>query len=165
MKIKQLLRVLFFALSIVCMFVIFGFSAQDGPETSSISTEVTEVMVRVANVGKVRIDPNPTSLEFQNLHHLVRKMAHFSIYCILAFCVSGFFITFAWRRTTTIFVSVFVCFFYACMDEIHQSFVAGRGPAFTDVLIDTCGAALGIFLLFVAAHIAAKIVCAHHKTE
>lgn len=35
---------------------------------------------------------------------------------------------------------------YAVGDEVHQAFVAGRGPAATDVLIDGLGAALALLL-------------------
>jgi VanZ family protein len=33
---------------------------------------------------------------------------------------------------------------YGATDEFHQSFVPGRGPAFSDVLIDLVGASLGV---------------------
>lgn len=33
---------------------------------------------------------------------------------------------------------------YASSDEWHQSFTAGRHPAWTDVLIDTLGASVGV---------------------
>lgn len=39
-------------------------------------------------------------------------------------------------------------FAVACVDETIQCFVPGRGPAFTDVLLDTSGALTGILLLF-----------------
>lgn len=153
MTVKQCLRVLFLMLTVCCMVVIFGFSAQDGPQTSSVSTQVTQAVVSVANVGTVRIDPNPLSLPFQNVHHLVRKTAHFSIYCALAFCMCGFFVTFAWRHSRVASLTLALCFLYAGMDEIHQSFVAGRGPAFTDVLIDTGGALLGMIVLLSLANL------------
>ena len=35
---------------------------------------------------------------------------------------------------------------YSATDEFHQSFVPGRHPAITDVMIDACGAALTLFL-------------------
>jgi VanZ family protein len=35
---------------------------------------------------------------------------------------------------------------YSATDEFHQSFVPGRHPAVTDVLIDALGAALALFI-------------------
>ena len=37
---------------------------------------------------------------------------------------------------------------YAASDEIHQSFVPGRGPAVTDVLLDSAGALCGILFIW-----------------
>ena len=39
-----------------------------------------------------------------------------------------------------------LCVLYAALDELHQKFVAGRGPALTDVFIDSLGALTGIVL-------------------
>ena len=41
-------------------------------------------------------------------------------------------------------MAVFCC---ACLDEFHQLFVRGREGKFTDVLIDTAGALLGIVIV------------------
>jgi VanZ family protein len=37
---------------------------------------------------------------------------------------------------------------YSATDEFHQSFVPGRHPAMTDVLIDSLGAAFALFLAY-----------------
>ena len=37
---------------------------------------------------------------------------------------------------------------YAASDEWHQSFVPGRHPQLTDVLIDACGAATGLLIFW-----------------
>ena len=39
---------------------------------------------------------------------------------------------------------------YAISDEIHQFFVPGRSCQIKDVLIDSCGAAVGIGLVFIS---------------
>jgi VanZ family protein len=41
----------------------------------------------------------------------------------------------------------------ACVDETIQRFVPDRGPSLKDVGIDTCGVALGIFLLLSVNHL------------
>jgi len=38
-----------------------------------------------------------------------------------------------------IFIAILISMLYATSDEIHQSFVPGRTPAFTDVMIDSIG--------------------------
>jgi len=37
---------------------------------------------------------------------------------------------------------------YSASDEFHQSFVPGRNPAVMDVMIDSLGAALALFLVY-----------------
>ncbi|MBI2464928.1 VanZ family protein [Candidatus Shapirobacteria bacterium] len=38
-------------------------------------------------------------------------------------------------------------YLYAITDEIHQGFTPGRGPKFTDTLIDLAGILIGVFIL------------------
>jgi len=82
------------------------------------------------------------------VHHCVRKTAHAVEYAVL-----GFFIwrvvhsaaALASRRTAWHYrFSLLLAALYAATDETHQIFVPGRQPAVTDVLLDTCGAALGL---------------------
>ncbi|MFZ2454044.1 MAG: VanZ family protein, partial [Trichococcus flocculiformis] len=79
------------------------------------------------------------------LSYLVRKAGHFTEYLILAIL---FLRTRKERGSSgrsALYALLFV-FLYASSDEFHQSFIPGRGPAFTDVLIDTAGGLTGIIL-------------------
>lgn len=50
--------------------------------------------------------------------------------------------------------SVLVSYMYAITDEIHQNFTPGRGPKFSDTLIDLVGITLGIiFFLLIRKHL------------
>ncbi|MFN3551031.1 MAG: VanZ family protein [Endomicrobiia bacterium] len=83
------------------------------------------------------------------LDFVLRKIAHMTEYCILvilffrAFKVS---LSYENYRKKGYFLSIFLSFLYAIFDEIHQYFVPGRHFALTDILIDTVGIILGIFL-------------------
>ena len=50
-----------------------------------------------------------------------------------------------WREAV---VALLVTAAYAATDEYHQTFVPGREGCVRDVIIDTCGAAAGLFLLW-----------------
>lgn len=52
-----------------------------------------------------------------------------------------------------IIYSVLLCMLYAITDEIHQHFVPGRSCELRDVLIDTTGALLGIFISYLIMRI------------
>mgnify|MGYP001948405098 CR=1 FL=1 len=47
-----------------------------------------------------------------------------------------------------ILLSIFLAFLYACSDEVHQLFVAGRSGQVSDVLLDTIGASVGVGLYY-----------------
>ena len=48
----------------------------------------------------------------------------------------------------SIFISIIVVLLYACSDEIHQTFVAGRSGEVLDVLIDTIGGSLSTYIYY-----------------
>lgn len=47
-------------------------------------------------------------------------------------------------RGFVVAISAFACFAYAASDEFHQTFVAGRGGKFSDVMIDSIGIVLAV---------------------
>lgn len=80
-------------------------------------------------------------------HHLLRKLAHFAEFACL-----GMLLTWLTQmlRTTKWEYYVFPLLagaMVACLDEIVQIFVPGRGPGILDVGIDTLGVILGIVLI------------------
>ena len=74
------------------------------------------------------------------LHHIIRKTAHFVEYFIFSLLIlkairEG-------RRDTHLrwaLAAILIVAGYASLDEFHQSFVPGRTPAISDVLLDTTG--------------------------
>jgi VanZ family protein len=74
---------------------------------------------------------------------LVKKSGHFLVYSLLAIaCWYGF----AWQRDR-LWHAWILTFFYAVLDEFHQSFVPGRHPWWVDVAIDSLAAAF-VLLVF-----------------
>ena len=81
----------------------------------------------------------PTTLDL--LHEIIRKCAHLVNYAILGVLLfrairaphKGWAMRWA-------FWAVLIAGTYACSDEYHQSFEAGRGASAMDALLDTTGA-------------------------
>lgn len=76
-------------------------------------------------------------LEFSNF--IVRKLAHFSEFGILAVLLTVTFYSYGnspFKKTPQI---LFVCLFCACVDETIQIFTPGRAALVTDVWVDFCG--------------------------
>jgi VanZ family protein len=72
----------------------------------------------------------------------LRKAAHLVIFAVLAFLVMR-----ALGRVRTrdvLLIGFALTAVYAASDEVHQSFVVGRSPMVTDVLIDIVGVVVGI---------------------
>lgn len=78
---------------------------------------------------------------------IIRKSGHFSGYGLLGMLDAR--AARAWRGTTTrsvLFRGWAAAAAWAAVDEFHQSFSASRGSSFEDVLLDSAGAAVAIFL-------------------
>ena len=118
---------------------IFAQSAKSGEESSSDSESVVEIIENIVQ----SVVPNA-----EVSSHFVRKMAHFTEYLILGLiaaalvgCVrGGWLFAAAWGYA----------FLVANCDEfIVQRMSEGRGPQFTDVLIDSAGALVGVIFVMV----------------
>ena len=119
---KIIIRIILLILLFGTFFIIFGFSNQNGEESSGISRKVT-VMI----TDKI--------------------LAHFSIYTIVGMLLMGFFSTYQIEEMGRIYISIVIGIIYATSDEIHQAFIPNRSAQLTDVMIDTMGVLLGICLI------------------
>lgn len=96
--------------------------------------------------------PHMSAQTFETLHHIFRKCCHLTVYAVL-----GLLIFRALRHSRTDLSpwswprmggTLLIVFLYACSDEYHQSFVPTRTPLFSDVCIDTSGAAFALLVLW-----------------
>lgn len=150
----KILRVIPFITTILIMASIFMFSAQTSTESSKVSAGVTQKIVNILPSTK-KLSPARKQFKIKTLNHYIRKMAHFSIYFVLGFSAAAMFLAVkSDRRIIFIWISAVVfSMIYACTDEIHQFFVAGRGPGVRDVMIDTAGAAAGSGLFSIITYL------------
>lgn len=85
--------------------------------------------------------PSVTNHQFNLIHHLIRKTAHFTeyfIFCLLLFRgVRGE--RAGWRWTWAL-AALSIAAGYSALDEIHQAFVASRTASPWDSLLDATGA-------------------------
>jgi VanZ family protein len=87
------------------------------------------------------IYPRLTEEQFDAIHHVIRKSAHFTEYFIFYLWlyrgVRG--MRQGWRWTWGV-GAWFLAAVYACLDEVHQAFVASRTASPYDSLLDSIGA-------------------------
>jgi len=93
--------------------------------------------------------PTGTTTNFYLGDFIVKKSAHIIEYGILATLLYRALINSGVDKKKAMWLAVLIAFFYGITDEVHQSYTPGRGPKFTDVLIDAFGASLFIFGIIV----------------
>ena len=142
------LKPLSFLPAIIMMYLIFTFSSQDGVTSAQLSYKVS---YKVIETGGELLGADFEPWEIDNLatrfHGVVRKLAHMTEYFALAVAVAFPLYVYGLRGILLMLVAGFFCVAFACGDEYHQSYVAGRGPSKRDVLIDSFGVFWGIVLV------------------
>jgi VanZ family protein len=85
--------------------------------------------------------PAITRHQFEVVHHILRKSAHFTeyfVFCLLLFrAVRGARLGWHWSWGLTA-LAIAAC--YSCLDEVHQAFIASRTASPYDSLLDSIGA-------------------------
>ena len=147
MKLKiNILRIVLIAMLITILAFIFGFSSQDGEQSSSLSRKITENVTR--NIEPIqKLEPSKKEKVLGKIEHVIRKFAHFSLYTLVGILAMSLMSTYKIKQTKRIGISLGIGVLYAISDEIHQSFVPGRGPMVSDVFIDTFGVVFGIIII------------------
>lgn len=132
-------------LAVVWMCIIFSFSAQDKEESSEVSGGFS---YQIVSSTKLLFHLNLSEEQLREIANsiegFVRKAAHMTEYAILSVLLYiwiGYWDLLIWKKAL---IAVLAAALYAGSDEFHQLFVAGRAGKFSDVLIDSAGAALGV---------------------
>lgn len=126
---------------IVWMGIIFYLSHQPATSSSELSTGLTMLMINTFQSMFPLIDINISSI-----HIIIRKLAHFGAYLILAYLVMRALTHYLVLNLKMIVIALFICIIYAISDEVHQLFIDGRSGEVRDVLIDSIGAIVGIMV-------------------
>ena len=148
MHIRTFLKPLSFIPAIILMYMIFSFSAQTGDISSSVSYKASCVIVKTAdNVFDMGMDDYQISYYATKINGVTRKLAHMTEYFLLAIAVSFPLYVYGVHGILLMILAGGICIAFACGDEYHQSFVAGRLPSAKDVGIDSVGVFIGIIIV------------------
>lgn len=145
---RAMLKPLSFIPAILMMYLIYSFSAQDGKVSGNLSYKVSEIIVETANEAfELHWSAAEEAQYIERIHYPVRKLAHMTEYFLLALTVSFPLYVYRVRGIWLLLLAGTICVGFACLDEFHQSFVAGRSPSKKDVAIDSIGVMAGILLM------------------
>lgn len=128
--------------ALLWMGVIFMMSAMPGDASAETSGMLVRLLTGALSffLGEEAV----AAVSIDTIHLLIRKGAHMAEYAVLFLL---------YRRALKIegakrpcLLALMLCAIYASTDELHQAFVADRGPSVVDVGIDTLGAGIAWIL-------------------
>lgn len=143
-------KILIWLPAIVMAMIIFGFSKQDGEESSGLSYKAADIILTVCDKAGI-IDCNENNREsmIEAVQFPIRKAAHmteyaiFSIFVMIALIVDGI------NGVRIPVISAVIAIAFAATDEFHQTFVPGRYGCVLDVLIDAAGSIIGLIIVYI----------------
>ena len=115
------------------MGVMFYLSSQPGDLSATVSRTVLTY-----GIGSFRFN------RFFN-GATVRDAAHVCEYAVLG--VLAYLNFSQYKEKGLLLLSFIFCFCFAISDEIHQHFTPGRAIEAFDILLDSCGSLIGIFVI------------------
>lgn len=172
-NINSMKKIIYIALTIIWMIIIFLFSAAPAAESTEMSRSAGHVVGQMIVPGYEDWDQERQDAFAEKIDYPVRKCAHASEYAVLGILL---FLTIreyvlgaqlaggtlrggdgmdranetrgirGRRRSAKYALAASIL--YAASDEFHQLFVPGRSGRVTDVMIDTAGALIGILLIY-----------------
>lgn len=126
---KNLYILISWILVLICMGVIFLLSAQVAEESQELSDSFIDKLLAFLGVE--------LSSDF------IRTMAHMLEFMGLSLLVFNAVYS-TWEINLTPIIAFLGTVLYAITDEIHQLFVPGRAFQFSDILVDSAGALIGV---------------------
>ncbi len=166
-KVKDMkkLKINIFRAIIICcllaLFVtIFSFSNQTSEVSGGLSRKITyEITKNIKHIQQLD-EPEKENI-LSKIETFIRKLAHYTLYALVGFLMMLLMVTYNLKQIKRSGISFGVGLIYAISDEVHQSFVPGRGPMVQDVLLDSFGVISGIVLcmliIAIISHIMKKL--------
>lgn len=130
---------------------IFSMSAEPATVSGDRSTGIAERILSAIVSDWEQMELHGQSDLLLSVDHVLRKTAHFCIYAVLGALLCLASLGFDATRRVHVLRSFVFGALYAASDELHQAFVPGRGPAVTDVLLDSAGVLCGIAVVLLVA--------------
>ena len=130
-------------ITVVIMLIIFILSAQPAVDSQEQSDFVLWILHKLGIAEGVS-DSGEAFFFFVS----IRKIAHMSLYFALGFAMNiAVYNVRHFRNSITESITLVCSYIYACLDELHQTFVPGRAGMISDTMIDLIGIVIAILIL------------------
>ena len=116
--------------------VVYGMSSFDATASQSQSNIIVNIINELFNISDINT--------INTISFIIRKIAHFSEYFILGMLMYNMMHNFNKKY----YIAMIICILCASLDELYQSFIPGRSSKILDVIIDSSGAILGVYSLY-----------------
>jgi len=141
------------ALVVLCMMLIFYLSSQQAKVSNAASKGIVKESVEVGiKVTKAKITETAKQKLIEKINSAGREYMHAVVFLILGLLVQNAVSqsTGLSRRRSikTVLFAFTICVIYGISDEIHQLFVPGRAFQVSDLLMDSLGSIIGIFIVY-----------------
>ena len=139
-------KIILWIIVIFWMSLIFYFSSFNGIDSTKQSQGfLYNTLGKIIDIVNPSMDVEKKDLIIQRLDTPIRKIAHASVYFILAIFI--YLLLKEYGIKHIYLISFIICFLYACSDEIHQLYVSDRSGEILDVLIDSVGVVIALFII------------------
>jgi len=156
---RYLLKPLSFIPALCMIYFILYMSSQEGAASSSMSYDVSKILVLAYNKIFSKGYPNEILNDLiHQIHPFIRKTAHFTEFFVLAITVAIPLYVYKIRGIFLIILGQLLCTGVAFLDEYSQSFISGRVSSYRDVMIDSAGTFCGILIALIVCYIGRKTV-------
>ena len=139
------------------MITIFIFSAQSAQDSSKLSGEIVEIVIKIVVPNYDKLPDIQKQQIKENFSLIVRKLAHFTEFATLGFFLMLHILSYKpYIKSFNLKMFIRACIgwgigsFYAVTDEFHQMFVTDRYSSVYDVFIDSSGVLFGIIILILS---------------
>ena len=150
-------KILIWIPAIIMAMLIFGFSKQDGEESTGLSYKAAVC----DKAGIVDYNDNNRDSMIESVQFPIRKAAHMTEYAVLSVLIMLALIVDGLKGTRLPVISAIIATVFAATDEFHQRFVPGRYGCLRDVLIDAAGSIIGLMI----AYVIYKNMCKHKENK
>ena len=152
---KAILSIIILIFAILWAVGIYKLSIMNTQNSNGKSTDIIAIFIEdtleVTNEYGIT-NSHPTNSKLARVSQLInapmRKVMHASVYLVLAFLAIVFFNVLMNNKHywIALILTLIISIGFAVSDEIHQTYVSGRTGQFLDVVIDSIGALVGIFI-------------------
>lgn len=150
---------LYIFITLLWMFVIFGFSADPADDSSKKSLGIGYAIAHFFVPGFDTWETEKQQNFVEDIEFPIRKAGHATEYAVLGFLCMGMLCSFdnKQRKKWLFLIAWGITILYAVSDELHQLFVPGRSCQFSDVCLDSGGALVGIGMYFLLKRLCKRL--------